>query len=154
MAQLFGLARIGRDVEIRYTQDGKPVANVALAFNYGKKGQDGKKPTQWVEATIWHQRAEVLAPYLLRGTSVSVTVDDVHIATYQRQDGSSGVKLVGVMSAIEFAGSPPQGQTQSPPQRQAAPPAQQRPAAPRAPAANLADMDDDIRSRIYLNYRH
>jgi single-strand DNA-binding protein len=144
MAQLFGLARVGRDVEIRYTQDGTPVANVALAFNYGKKGQDGKKSTQWVEATIWRQRAEVLAPYLLRGTSVSVTVDDVHIETYQRQDGGSGVKLVGAISAIEFAGAPPQGQTQSPPQRQAASPPQQRPAAPHAPAANLSDLEDSI----------
>lgn len=142
MAQLFGLARIGRDVEIRYTQDGTPVAGVALAFNYGKKGSDGNKPTQWVEASIWRQRAEALAPYLLKGTKVCVTVDDIHIETYQRQDGGSGVKLVGVISAIEFAGSPPQGQTQS--QRPATPPPQQRPAAPRAPAANLADMDDDI----------
>lgn len=142
MAQLFGLARVGRDVEIRYTQDGTPVAGVALAFNYGKKGSDGNKPTQWVEAAIWRQRAEALAPYLLKGTKVCVTVDDIHIETYQRQDGGSGVKLVGVISAIEFAGSPPQGQVQ--PQRQAAPPPQQRPAAPQAPAANLADMDDDI----------
>lgn len=144
MAQLFGLARIGRDAELRYTSDGTPVLGVALAFNYGKKGQDGRKPTQWVEASIWRQRAEALAPYLLKGTSVSVTVDDIHIETFQRSDGGQGVKLVGVVSSIEFAGSPQQAQQQTqaappqhpPPRRQAAPAA--------APAGNLADMDDDI----------
>lgn len=144
MAQLFGLARIGLDAELRYTSDGTPVLGVALAFNYGKKGQDGKKPTQWVEASIWRQRAEALAPYLLKGTSVSVTVDDIHIETYQRQDGGAGVKLVGVISAIDFAGAPAQEQTQSQAQRPAAPARQERQAAPQAPAANLADMDDDI----------
>lgn len=143
MAQLFGLVRIGRDAELRYTSDGTPVLGVALAFNYGKKGQDGRKPTQWVEASIWRQRAEALAPYLLKGTSVSVTVDDIHIETFQRSDGGQGVKLVGVVSSIEFAGSPQQAQQQT----QAAPPQQpppRRPAAPAAaPAGNLADMDDD-----------
>ena len=142
MAQLFGLARIGRDAELRYTADGTPVLGVALAFNYGKKSQDGKRPTQWVEASIWRQRAEALAPYLLKGTSVSVTIDDVHIETYQRNDGGQGVKLVGVMSSIEFAGQPQQTQQAPAPQPQQPPP---RPAAPQhAPAASLADMDDDI----------
>lgn len=144
MAQLFGLARIGRDAELRCTSDGTPVLGVALAFNYGKKGQDGRKPTQWVEASIWRQRAEALAPYLLKGTSVSVTVDDIHIETFQRSDGGQGVKLVGVVSSIEFAGSPQQAQQQT----QAAPPQQpppRRPPAPAvAPAGNLSDMDDDI----------
>ncbi|AEC22252.1 single-strand DNA-binding protein (plasmid) [Pusillimonas sp. T7-7] len=136
MAQLFGLANLGRDAELRYTQDGTPVAGLALAFSYGKKGQDGKRPTQWVEASIWRQRAEALAPYLLKGTKVSVTLDDVHVETYQKSDGTQGVKLVGVVSAIEFASSPPQGQQAAPqpqPQRQ-----------PAQPAASLADMSDDL----------
>jgi single-strand DNA-binding protein len=40
------------------------VANVSLAFTYGKKGDDGKRPTQWVDASLWGQRAESLAPYI------------------------------------------------------------------------------------------
>src|SRR5690606_20137916 len=94
MAQLFGMARLGRDAELRYTQDGTAVASLALAFDYGKKGQDGKRPTQWVEASIWRQRAESLAPYLLKGTRLSVVVDDVHVETFQKSDGTQGVKLV------------------------------------------------------------
>ncbi|NGR09353.1 single-stranded DNA-binding protein [bacterium SGD-2] len=140
MAQLFGMARLGRDAELRYTQDGTAVASLALAFDYGKKGQDGKRPTQWVEASIWRQRAESLAPYLLKGTRLSVVVDDIHVETFQKSDGTQGVKLVGVVSTIEF-GSAPQaaGQTPQPTQQRQAAPQQTR----QAPAS-LADMSDDV----------
>ncbi len=146
MAQMIGLARIGRDAELRYTQDGTAVAGVSLAFNYGKKDPNtGNKPTQWVDASVWGQRAESLAPYLLKGTMLSVTLDDLHIETFPRQDGTQGHKLVGRISAIEFA-SRPESATNAPHQGQQrpAPQRQERPATPRAPAANLADMDDDI----------
>lgn len=147
MAQMFGMARIGRDVELRYTPQGDAVANVSLAFNYGRKGQDGKMPTQWVDGSLWGQRAEALAQYLTKGTRVAVTLDDVHIETFQARDGSQGHKLAGRISNLEFGSSPQQGnqgqpqQAQQPVQRPAPPP---RPAPPQQPAANLADMDDDI----------
>lgn len=139
MAQLFGMARLGRDAELRYTQDGIAVAGLALAFEYGKKGPDGKRPTQWVEASIWRQRAEALTPYLLKGTRLSVVVDDVHVETFQKNDGTQGVKLVGVVSTIEFGGSPNSGS-----QQQAPTPQPQRQPPPQQPAASLADMDSDI----------
>ncbi|WP_235815955.1 single-stranded DNA-binding protein [Bordetella trematum] len=140
------MARIGRDVEVRYTQAGEAVASVSLAFDYGKKGQDGKRPTQWVDGSLWGQRAETLAPYLLKGGRISVTLDDVHIETFQSRDGTPGHKLAGRITTLEF-GSAPQREAQAAP-----PPARQQPqssqyAAQRggpAPAASLADMDDDI----------
>lgn len=141
MIQIFGQARIGRDAVLRYTQEGKAVAGVALAFEYGQKGQDGKRPTQWVEASIWGQRAESLAPHLLKGTRLTVTVSDAHIETYTHNN-EQRTKLVGVISAIEFAGSPQQGQQQA--QQRPAAPSQQQQAAQRAPATNLADLDDDL----------
>lgn len=145
MANIQGLFRIGRDVELRYTQDGTAVAGLSLAFNYGRKGEDGKKPTQWVDASFWGQRAESLAPYLLKGTLIFAVLDDPHIETFQRQDGTQGHKLAGRISAIEFASKPEstgqaQQQRSAPPQRQSAPAQTQQ----RQPAASLADMDDDI----------
>lgn len=135
MAQLFGLARIGRDCEVRFLADGTAVANVSLAFSYGRKGQDGKRPTQWVDAAIFGKRAESLSPYLLKSGLVSVTVDDIHIETYQGKNGE-GHKLVGSISQIELAGG---GQA-------AAAPAQQRPAPAPRPAAkpDFTTEPDDI----------
>ena len=60
----YGLARLGRDAELRTTQTGESVARLSLAFSYGKKGADGKRPTEWVEGSLWGQRAQALAPHL------------------------------------------------------------------------------------------
>ena len=73
----FGLARIGRDAEIRHTAGGDAVASLSLAFTYGRKGEDGKRPTQWVDASLWGKRAEALAQYLTKGSLVAVTPEDV-----------------------------------------------------------------------------
>jgi single-strand DNA-binding protein len=133
MAQLFTSARIGNEPELRFTQGQNPqaVLELALPCDYGRKDQQtGRKPTQWVQATLWAKRAEALAPYLIKGQWVSVTLDDVHVEEFQRRDGASGNKLVGTVSAIQLIGGAPQDSAQprqqpqqqrSQPQRQAAP---------------------------------
>ncbi|PND34564.1 single-stranded DNA-binding protein [Achromobacter pulmonis] len=141
MAQLFGLARIGRDVVVRRTQNGESVANLALAFTYGKKDADGRRPTQWVDASLWGQRAETLSQYLTTGVKVSVTIDEVHIENYERQSGERGAKLVGRVSNIEFGGAPQQQQPASASSRQQA---EQRTASQPSQASTLADMSDDV----------
>lgn len=137
-----GLARLGRDVEIRYTQSGEPVATLALAFTFGKKGPDGKRPTQWVDASLWGKRVEALAPYLVKGMQLVAYIDDVHVQTYTRQDGTQGHKMAARVSDLELVAGQSQGDE----------PAQQRAPAPRpaprpapAPASSgFDDMDDDI----------
>ena len=144
MAQLFGIARLGRDAELRYLPNGDAVANLALAFSYGKKDQSGNRPTQWVDGSIFGKRAESLAPYLTKGQQVGVTLDDVHIRTYQKQDGTEGFALSGRVSSLEFAGSAPQ-QTQQPQQRPAPQQQRQSQQAQQAPGgAWLDDMDQDV----------
>ncbi len=138
MASLFGLARLGRDAEIRYMPDGKAVANLSLAFSYGRKGDDGKRPTQWVDGALFGKMAESLAPYLLKGSMVSVTVDDIHIETYQGKNGE-GHKLTGYVTKVEFAGGGNKTESTSQPVAPVPPPQ----AAPK-PAPNFNDMDDDI----------
>ena len=102
MAHMAGVFRIGRDPELRTTQRGDPVMNLALAYNYGQK-VDGKRPTQWVEASLWGKRAEALAPYLAKGGSIFVTLNDVSIQTYEGRDGRQA-KLVGQVSELELIG--------------------------------------------------
>lgn len=130
--QMIGLARLGRDAEIRFTNDGEPVASLSLAFSHGRKGPDGRRPTQWVDATLWGKRAEVLQPYLVKGAAVVVTLDDPHTEEFPKRDGTTGTKLVGKVTALELAGPTAQAE-EAPPARPAPTPAP-RAAAPRAPA--------------------
>jgi single-strand DNA-binding protein len=97
-----GLARIGKDAEVRFTPGGTAVANVSLAFTYGKKGEDGKRPTQWVDASIWGQRAEPMAPYLLKGKQIVAYLEDVHLQIYTKGDGTQNTKMVARLADLEF----------------------------------------------------
>lgn len=138
--QLIGLARLGRDAELRYTQSGDPVAALSMAFSYGRKGEDGKRPTQWVDAAIWGKLAEAITPYLTKGAAVFVVLDDVHIETFQKRDGGEGHKLAGRVSTIELAGVP---QAQDPKPAPKPAPAS-KPAPRQQTGTGFDDMVDDI----------
>jgi single-strand DNA-binding protein len=144
----FGMARLGRDAELRYTPHGDAVCNLSLAFNYGKKDEStGQRPTTWVDATLWGRRAEALAPYLLKGMALTVTLEEVHIEYYKNRDGAETPKLAARVVDIDLGASPME-RTAPEPQRRAAPmpvaarvaPAPRGPA--RAPAPGGSGFDD------------
>jgi single-strand DNA-binding protein len=132
-------ARLGRDAEVKEMQSGDSVANLSLAYNYGKK-QDGKRPTQWVEAALWGTRAEKLEQYLLKGQQVVVALTDVHVRTFEKKDGTNGATLHGRVAEIELVGGRQDAEQQEQPERPAAKPAEK----PKGDMPSVGDMDDDI----------
>ena len=136
----FGLARLGRDAEIRTTSQGESVATLALAFSYGRKGSDGNRPTQWVDAALWGKRAEALAPYLVKGGLVSVSLEDVHIETFDGKNGP-GHKLAARVVDVELASTKQAGSAPAQQQRQAPAP---RPAPAPSGGHGFESMDDDV----------
>lgn len=98
------LCRIGNDPEVRFIPAGDAVLSLSLAYAYGRKGSDGKRPTQWLEAAIWGKQAEAVAQYLKKGDQISVSVDDLHIEVYKKKDGTEGFKLAGKIISFDFAG--------------------------------------------------
>ena len=137
MATLTGLFTLGRDAETRVTQGGTTVVQLAVAYNYGRKGEDGKKPSQWVRASMFGKQAETLAPYLTKGKQVSLVIRDLHIATFQKQDGTTGTSLEGVADFDDFARGPKQeGAAQAP-----APAPAQRPAPAPPPSSGFDEFD-------------
>ena len=102
--RLVGIARLGKDAEIRSTRNGTTVANITMAYNYGMKDRDNKKPSQWVQASLFGERADSLAPYLGKGTQVFCILKDVHIEVYEGRDGKTYNNLRGTIDVIEFVG--------------------------------------------------
>lgn len=90
---------MGRDFEVR-SVGGESVGDLSLAFTRRVKGE---KLTDWVEATLWGKRCDALAPYLKKGGLVAVTLDDLHIESYQGRSGE-GHKLAARVIDIELAG--------------------------------------------------
>jgi len=142
--QLIGLARLGRDAEARTAGD-NTVANLSLAFDYydPKSTAQNKRSTTWIDAALWGKQATSLEQYLLKGTQVCCTVDDLHMETFQGRNGE-GPKLVGRVTSIKLAGGRQDGAAAAP-ARAPAPAA----AAYRAPTGGgsgggFDDMDGDI----------
>ena len=146
---------LGRDAEVRHTASGDAVATLSFAYNYGKKGQDGKKPTQWVDCALWGERGTKMQEWLLKGTTWDVTLEDVRLEEFKKRDGSPGFKISARVDNIDFipgcqyANAP--AQRNEDPVPAARPPARQAP--PPRSASGFDDMDDDIPFRDPLSYR-
>ena len=63
---------VGKNAEVRHTQDGTPVASFSVAVD-DRQGRE--KSTMWFDVSLWGKRGEVLAQYLTKGTKVSVCGD-------------------------------------------------------------------------------
>lgn len=133
-----GIARIGNEPVVRYTQDGKAVLDLSLAYSYGRKGQDGNMPTQWVKASLWGERGEKLQPYLHKGAQIFVQLADLHIETFAKKDGSPGFDLRARIDNVQLVGDRKQEQRETAPHEQF----QRRSPAPATPA--MDGLDDDI----------
>lgn len=66
------VGNLGRDPEVRYTQSGKAVANLAVATSESWKGQDGQvqEKTEWHRVVIFGKLAEIAGQYLTKGSQV------------------------------------------------------------------------------------
>jgi len=78
------IGNLGRDVEVRTTQNGTSVAILAIPI---QSGYGDNAVTSWVRATLWGKRCEGgLMQYLKKGTSVSVT-GEISLTTYTNKEG-------------------------------------------------------------------
>jgi single-strand DNA-binding protein len=125
--QLIALCRLGRDASLKETSAGKPVLNLALAYNYGRE-----KETQWIDVTMFGERAQKVASYMTKGTALVAFIEDVHVRTYQKKDGTTGSSLTGILASFEFAGK--SGSSSEP---------VAQPVPVKLPG-NVQDMDSDI----------
>lgn len=144
MAILTGLFTLGRDAELRTTQSGDTTATLALAYNYGRKGEDGKTPSQWVRATLWGKRAESLAHHLTKGKQISAILDGLHVQTFQKNDGTTGTSLEARVVDLEFTRGQAQSAAPAPAPTPAPRPAPRPAPVPAAQGSGFDDMDSDI----------
>lgn len=63
------IGRLGKDPEIRHTQNDKVVANASIAC---ESGWGDKKNTEWVRLVFFGRLAEIVQQYLAKGSLVYV----------------------------------------------------------------------------------
>lgn len=85
---------LGHDPEIRYSQQGEPIANFSLAFH------SGKEKTGWIKVTGFKRLAEICETYLHKGAKITV----IGMLEYEKWESNgenrSGYRLIA--NQIEF----------------------------------------------------
>src|SRR5512144_2455267 len=69
------IGNLGRDPELRYTPNGRPVATFSVAVNQSSKNQqtgEWVEATDWFRVSVWGDRAERSAENLRKGARVFV----------------------------------------------------------------------------------
>ncbi len=166
------MGNVTRDIELRYTPKGTAVADLGMACNRVRTGDDGQKIEEvtFVDVTLWGRQAELANQYLGKGRPVFIEGRLQMDSWTDKESGKQRTRLKVVGEVMQFLGSPsggggnPSGQSGPPQQQQQAPQQQQQPQqqggapaqpqqAPQqppqggSPASNMPDFvdeDDDI----------
>ena len=93
LVQLSGT--LGKDPEVRHTQDGKAVANVSVATRGFKKDD-----TDWHKVTAWGKTAEFLGEYFRKGDGI-VLSGRIQYGSYEK-DGVKHYTTEVVADRLEF----------------------------------------------------
>lgn len=64
--------RVGRDAELRRTQNGDPVLGFPVAVD---EGFGERKRTIWFRCSMWGKRGESVAQYIKKGSEVALSGD-------------------------------------------------------------------------------
>jgi single-strand DNA-binding protein len=73
--RVFLIGNVGRDPEVRYTQNGQAVANFSLATTERYGGRDGgetQEKTEWHNIVCWGRQAEIAGEYVRKGRQLFV----------------------------------------------------------------------------------
>lgn len=99
------VGNLGKEPEMRYTNDGKPVTSFSVAVS---DGFGDNKKTVWFKVTAWEKQAETCAQYLHKGSKVLVEgrlQADKNTGgprIWQRQDGTQGASFELTASTVRF----------------------------------------------------
>jgi len=104
---------LGKEPEMRYSPDGKPVVNLSVAANRKWINADGTpgEETVWFQVSAWGKLAKACDEYLSKGRQVLVEgrlrpdPETGGPRIWTRQDGTVGASYEVVARNIRFLGS-------------------------------------------------
>ena len=128
------MGRLGREPEVRYTQNGTPVAAFSLAVDRDFKDRaSGERTADWIDVVAWNARAKFVQQYFHKG-QLAVVEGRLQIRDYTARDGSKRRAAEVIADNIYFAGA------------KATPPSEgnaDEGTLPLPPAGDFQSLDDD-----------
>ncbi len=147
------VGNLGKDPEVRYTPNGKAVANLTLATSESWKDQSGQiqEKTEWHRVSIFGKLAEIAGEYLRKGSQIYIE-GKLQTRKWTNKEGqdqyTTEIHLDPFNGVMQMLGGKSEGAPQQQAQRPAQQQQQQRPAQQSQQAPPMAepdfDFDDDI----------
>lgn len=110
--RVFLVGRLTRDVDLRFTTAGTPVAKFSIAVNRSKKsGDQWDEEVNFFDIVLWGKTAEALSKYLIKGKQVAI--DGELRQSRWEQDGQSRSRVEVHASNIQLLGGAPSGGSSS-----------------------------------------
>jgi single-strand DNA-binding protein len=81
------IGRLTKDVDLRYTAQGKAVGTFTLAVNRNVKNANGDREADFVQCVIWEKGAENIANFTRKGSLVGVE-GRIQTRNYENQQGA------------------------------------------------------------------
>jgi single-strand DNA-binding protein len=99
------VGNLGRDPELRYTQNGQAVANFSLATTDRWNSREGQREerTEWHRIVAWGKTAELCAQYLGKGRSVYIE-GRIQSREWEDKEGQKRNTTEIVAQTVQFLG--------------------------------------------------
>lgn len=112
--QIVIMGRMSKDIELRHTQSGIPVATFSVACDRDIKDREtGDRKTDWFTVTAWRGTAELAARYLRKG-DLAIISGRLDIREWTDKDGAKRSTPQIVASSIYFTGGKRESSSDAP----------------------------------------
>ena len=101
------IGNLGRDPELRYTQNGQAVVNFTLATSENWTDKSGQRVdrTEWHRIVAWGKTGELCAQYLSKGRTVYVE-GRIQTRDWEDKDGNKRQTTEINAQTVQFLGGP------------------------------------------------
>ncbi|HIG72059.1 MAG TPA: single-stranded DNA-binding protein [Myxococcales bacterium] len=101
------IGNLGRDPELRYTQNGQAVVNFSLATseNWMDKGGERQERTEWHRIVAWGKTGELCAQYLSKGRTVYIE-GRIQTRDWEDKEGMKRQTTEINATTVQFLGGP------------------------------------------------
>lgn len=109
------VGHLGRDPEVRYTEDDKAIANISVATSESWKDKSGEKQekTEWHRVAFFGKLADVVGQYLVKGSQVYVE-GRLQTRKWQDKDGQDRYTTEIIADRMQMLGGKGQAAQEEP----------------------------------------
>jgi single-strand DNA-binding protein len=97
------IGNVGKEPEMRFTPNGKPVTSFSVATNWMYTSPEGerKQETEWFNVVTWDRLAEQCNQFLAKGKLVYAE-GRIHTRSWEGQDGQPHSRMEVVANRVIF----------------------------------------------------